>query len=97
MSSDQDWNDVFDDQENAQVNDELDRFSDINTKRKRQLPMNVDILRLKNLTESKNFTCQAQNSFGLVVYNLSLVIKGNILFCFILAMLYKENFELCSE
>jgi hypothetical protein len=85
------------------MNDELNRFSDSNTNKKRQLPMNVDILRLVNLTESRNFTCQAQNSFGLVVYNLSLVIKGNFLFyfinkfCFILTMLCKENFELCSE
>ena len=42
-----------------------------------QLPSNVHVLRLENVTTSKNFTCQAQNSFGLVVYNLTVVIKGN--------------------
>jgi hypothetical protein len=42
-----------------------------------QLPSNVHVLRLANVTTSKNFTCQAQNSFGLVVYNLTVVIKGN--------------------
>ena len=40
-------------------------------------PINIHVLRLQNVTQSRNFTCQAQNSFGLVVYNLSLVIKGN--------------------
>ena len=38
---------------------------------------NVHVLRLINITEPRNFTCQAQNTFGLVVFNLSLIIKGN--------------------
>jgi len=42
--------------------------------------LNVDVLQLINMTESKNFTCQAQNSFGLVVFNLTLVIKGKQMF-----------------
>jgi hypothetical protein len=42
-------------------------------------PINVHVLRLHNVTQSRNFTCQAQNSFGLVVFNLSLVIKGNLI------------------
>lgn len=46
----------------------------------RLTPINIDILQLHNITESKNYTCQAQNSFGLVVLNLSLVIKGNFNF-----------------
>jgi hypothetical protein len=41
-----------------------------------RLPPNIDILRIQNLTESKNFTCHAQNTFGLVVFNMSIVIKG---------------------
>lgn len=40
---------------------------------------NIDVLQLINITESKNFTCQAQNSFGLVVFNLTIVIKGKLL------------------
>ena len=40
------------------------------------LNSNMNVLRLHNLNESRNFTCQAQNSFGLVVFNLSIVIKG---------------------
>lgn len=39
--------------------------------------VNIDILHIVNLTQQRNFTCYAQNSFGLVVFNLSLVIKGN--------------------
>lgn len=38
--------------------------------------INVDLLQLINMTESRNFTCQAQNSFGLVLFNLTLIIKG---------------------
>src|SRR6185312_8251061 len=36
----------------------------------------IDVLRVHNITESHNFTCQAQNAFGLIVYNLSVVVKG---------------------
>jgi hypothetical protein len=43
------------------------------------LNSNVDVLRIENLTESRNFTCRAHNTYGLVVFNLSLVIKGNFL------------------
>ena len=45
--------------------------------------LNVDVLQVTNATESRNFTCQAQNSFGLVLFNLTLVVKGkqiNIIF-----------------
>ena len=41
------------------------------------LPSNIHILRVENITESRNFSCQAQNSFGLVIYNLTIMIKGN--------------------
>ena len=41
---------------------------------------NVSVLQLKHINESRNFTCQAQNTIGLVLFNLSLVIKGNLLF-----------------
>ena len=44
------------------------------------LPANIHVLRVENLTESRNFSCQAQNSFGLVVFNLTVVIKGKIFF-----------------
>lgn len=37
---------------------------------------NIDILRIHNLNSSMNFTCQAQNSFGLIVFNLSILAKG---------------------
>jgi hypothetical protein len=54
----------------------------------------VDVLIVENLTEARNFTCRAHNTYGLVVFNLSLVIKGNLLnivfffyFCFILSSL----------
>ena len=47
-----------------------------------QMPSNIHVLRLENMTTSKNFTCQAQNSFGLVVYNLTVVIKGNLIYIF---------------
>ncbi len=40
------------------------------------LPSNIQVLQIVQLRESLNFTCQAQNSFGLVVFNLSLVVKG---------------------
>ena len=42
---------------------------------------NIDILRIIDFKEPKNYSCQAQNYFGLVVFNLSVVIKGNYLFC----------------
>ena len=50
-----------------------------NINNKYHLPNNMHILRIENVTETRNFTCQAQNSFGLVVFNLSLVIKGNFI------------------
>lgn len=37
---------------------------------------NVHVLRLTSVNQSRNYTCQAQNSFGLVVFNLTLLIKG---------------------
>lgn len=43
------------------------------------LASNVSVLQLKHINESRNFTCQAQNTIGLVLFNLSLVIKGNLL------------------
>jgi len=46
------------------------------------LPSNVHTLQITNASQSRNYTCQAQNSFGLVVFNLTLVIKGNFyVFC----------------
>ncbi len=42
----------------------------------KNMPSNIHILQIQNFTESTNYTCQAQNSFGLVVFNLSLVMKG---------------------
>ena len=61
------------------------------TMSKRYLPTNVDILQLKNLTLSKNLICQAQNSFGLVFFNLTLLIKGKYfsLFSVFLILLLK--------
>ena len=50
-----------------------------NNNNKYHLPNNMHVLRIENVTETRNFTCQAQNSFGLVVFNLSLVIKGNFI------------------
>ena len=52
----------------------------INNHNKYHLPVNMHILQIENVTETRNFTCQAQNSFGLVVFNLSLVIKGNFIY-----------------
>ncbi len=40
------------------------------------LPTNIRILQITHFNESRNFTCEAQNSFGLVVFKLSLVMKG---------------------
>jgi hypothetical protein len=37
---------------------------------------NNDILRIVDFKEPKNYSCQAQNNFGLVVFNLSIVLKG---------------------
>ena len=37
---------------------------------------NVDILRNVDFKDPKNYSCQAQNNFGLVVFNLSIVLKG---------------------
>lgn len=61
--------------------------------------LNLDVLQLINITESKNFTCQAQNSFGLVVYNLTVVIKGKeiifqlflFIYCIVSLLLYRNK------
>jgi hypothetical protein len=45
--------------------------------------MNVDIIEIKNINETRNFTCHAQNSFGLIIFNLSVVLKGNLFIYFI--------------
>jgi hypothetical protein len=39
---------------------------------------NIDVLRIQHINESRNYTCQAQNLFGLVLFNLSLIIKGKL-------------------
>jgi hypothetical protein len=39
---------------------------------------NIDVLRIQHINESRNYTCQAQNLFGLVLFNMSLIIKGNL-------------------
>ncbi|CAF0709715.1 unnamed protein product [Brachionus calyciflorus] len=43
-----------------------DRINRVNivSANSRNLPINVDILQLHNLTQTKNFTCQAQNTFA---------------------------------
>lgn len=58
--------------------------------------VNVDVLHLVNVTESKNFTCQAQNSFGLVVFNLTLVIKGNLTY-FLFLCFCSQFLSLCVK
>ena len=50
----------------------------------KNLPTNIHVLRIHHINESKNYSCQAQNSFGLVVFNLSLIIKGNLILIFFL-------------
>lgn len=52
------------------------RFSNNDLATTTNAAINVDLLQLINMTESRNFTCQAQNSFGLVLFNLTLIIKG---------------------
>ena len=47
---------------------------------KANLPANIDILQIEHFNASRNFTCQAQNSFGMIVFNLSLVMKGSFYF-----------------
>jgi hypothetical protein len=47
---------------------------------------NIDVLKVVDFKEPKNYSCQAQNYFGLVVFNLSIVLKGKYLF--ILACLF---------
>ena len=42
----------------------------------KNMPANIHILQIQYFNESRNYTCQAQNSFGLVVFNLTLVLKG---------------------
>ena len=42
----------------------------------KNMPTNIHILQIQHFNESRNYTCQAHNSFGLVLFNLSLVIKG---------------------
>ncbi len=40
---------------------------------------NVDILQIKFFNKTKSYTCQAQNSFGLVVHNITVFLRDS--FC----------------
>lgn len=68
---------------------------------------NVDVLYIMDIKEPKNFTCQAQNYFGLVMFNLTITVKGKSFF-FILFIYFKPiyyrfccciniNFKFCFK